>query len=45
MLAEDDVVEDAAWTENVADWMWLGSHILDIYDLGSHVARSTASNK
>lgn len=45
MLAEDDVVEDAADTENVTDWLGLRGHIFDVDDLGGHVAWCSASDE
>lgn len=45
MLAEDDVVEDAADTENVTDWLGLCGHIFDVYDLWGYVAWCSASNE
>ena len=45
MLAEDDVVEDASCTEDIADGMRLGRHVLDIDDLRGDIARRAAPDK
>ena len=38
-------MEDQAQAENIADWIILGLHILDVDDFRSHVAWSTAPDK
>lgn len=45
MLAEDDVVEDAAHAEDVADGVRLRRHVLDVDDLGRHVAWGAAADE
>lgn len=43
VLAEYDVVENATSTEDIADGLRFSCHVLDVYDLGCHIARSTAT--
>lgn len=45
MLAENDVIEDAANTEDVTDGLRLGRHILNIDNLWSHIAWRATSHK
>ena len=45
MLAEDDVVEDAADTENVTYGLGLCGHIFDVYDLRGYIAWCSTSDK
>ena len=45
MFAEDDVVENATDAENIADGLRLGRHVFYVYDLGGHVAGSSASDE
>jgi len=45
VLAEDDVVEDAARTEDVADGVGFGRHVLDVDDLGGHVPWGSTPHK
>ena len=45
MFAENDIVEDAASTENITNRMWFSGHVFDIYDLRGNIAWSTATNE
>ena len=45
MLAKYYVVEYAAGTEHIANRLRFCCHVLDVYDLRSHIARSTATDK
>ena len=44
-LAEEEEVEDESETEDIADGRVLGLHVLDIDDLGCHVARGAAPHE
>ena len=45
MLAKNDIIKDAASTKNIADRVRFGRHILDVYNLRSYIAWSSASDK
>jgi hypothetical protein len=45
VLAEDNVVKDAADTEDIANGMRLSGHVLDVDDLRSDVAGRATSHK
>lgn len=45
MLAKYYVVENATCTKNVANGLRFSCHVLDVYDLRSHIARSTATHE
>lgn len=45
MLTKDNIVKYASRTEDVADRVRLGCHILDVYYLGGHIAWGSAPDK
>lgn len=45
MLAEDDVIENAANTEHITDGMGLGRHVFDVDNFRSHVAWSSTPDE
>ena len=44
-LADQKEVEDEPQTEDITDWFVFSRHVLDVDDLWSNVARSTAAHE
>lgn len=45
MFTKDYIVKYASRTEHIADWVRLGRHIFDVYDLWSDVTWGSAPDK